>query len=33
MEAGDQGQLYRLGNKVARRRAVRALARVDELFF
>jgi hypothetical protein len=33
MEAGDQGQMYRLGNKVARRRAVRALGRVDELFF
>jgi hypothetical protein len=33
MEAGDQGQAARLSNKVARRRAVRALARVDELFF
>jgi hypothetical protein len=33
LEAGDQGSAYRLSNKVARRRAVRALARVDELFF
>jgi DNA-binding phage protein len=33
LEAGDQGSLYRLSNKVARRRAVRALTRVDELFF
>jgi len=33
LEAGDQGAAYRLSNKVARRRAVRALARTDELFF
>jgi hypothetical protein len=33
MEAGDQGQAFRLSNKVARRRAIRAFARVDELFF
>jgi hypothetical protein len=33
IEAGDQGQPYRLSNKVARRRAIRALARVDDLFF
>jgi hypothetical protein len=33
LEAGDQGSLYRLSNKVARRRAARALTRVDELFF
>jgi DNA-binding phage protein len=33
LESGDQGALYRLSNKVARRRAARALARVDELFF
>jgi hypothetical protein len=33
LEAGDQGAAYRLSNKVARRRAARALARVDELFF
>jgi hypothetical protein len=33
LESGDQGGPYRMTNKVARRRAVRALARVDELFF
>jgi hypothetical protein len=33
IDAKDQGNLYRLSNKVARRRAVRALARADELFF
>jgi hypothetical protein len=32
MEAGDQGARFRMTNKVARRRAVRALARVDEYF-
>ncbi len=32
IEAGDQGALYRLGNKVARRRAVRLLAQIDDLF-
>lgn len=31
--AGDQGDLYRLGNKVARRRAERYLRQVDDLFF
>jgi hypothetical protein len=33
LEAPDQGNLYRLSNKVARRRAVRALERTDELFY
>jgi hypothetical protein len=33
LEAPDQGNLYRLSNKVARRRAVRALAKTDELFY
>jgi hypothetical protein len=33
LEAPDQGQPFRMTNKVARRRAVRALARTDELFF
>lgn len=33
IESGDQGAPYRMSNKVARRRAVRALARVDELFY
>jgi len=32
IEAGDQGAPFRMSNKVARRRAVRALARVDEYF-
>ncbi len=32
VQAGDAGGRYRLGNKVARRRALRFLARVDELF-
>ena len=32
LEAGDQGALFRMTNKVARRRAVRALARVNEYF-
>lgn len=33
LEAPDQGNAYRLSNKVARRRAVRALQRTDELFY
>ena len=33
MEAPDQGTMFRMSNKVARRRAARALARVDELFY
>lgn len=33
IEAPDQGNLHRLSNKVARRRAVRALQRTDERFF
>jgi hypothetical protein len=33
LEAPDQGAAYRMTNKVARRRAVRALARVDDLFY
>jgi tetratricopeptide (TPR) repeat protein len=33
VEAPDQGAPYRLSNKVSRRRAVRALKRVDELFY
>ena len=33
LEAPDQGSKYRMTNKVARRRAVRALARTDELFY
>ena len=33
LQAGDQGAMFRLGNKVARRRAGRALQRVDELFY
>ena len=33
VEAPDQGQAHRLTNKIARRQAIRALARVDELFF
>jgi hypothetical protein len=33
IDAGDQGQAFRLSNKVAKRRAVRALARGEELFF
>lgn len=33
VEAPDQGNAYRLSNKVARRRAVRALAKTDELFY
>lgn len=33
IEAGDQGDLYRLGNKVARRRAERYLRQTDDLFF
>ncbi|MEY4579900.1 MAG: hypothetical protein RL701_4603 [Pseudomonadota bacterium] len=33
LEAGDQGNEYRMTNKVARRRAVRALARVEEIFY
>jgi hypothetical protein len=33
LEAPDQGSLHRLSNKVARRRAARALGRVDELFY
>ncbi|HEX2678925.1 MAG TPA: TRAP transporter TatT component family protein, partial [Polyangiales bacterium] len=32
VEAGDQGAPYRLANKVAKRRALRLLARTDELF-
>lgn len=32
IDAGDQGAAYRLANKVARRRALRLLARTDELF-
>lgn len=32
LQAGDQGPLFRMTNKVARRRAVRALQRVDEYF-
>jgi len=32
LEAPDQGNLHRLSNKVARRRAVRALAKTEELF-
>jgi hypothetical protein len=32
IEAGDQGPLFRLGNKVAKRRAQRYLQRVDEFF-
>lgn len=32
VEAGDQGPRFRLGNKVARRRAQRYLQRVDEFF-
>jgi hypothetical protein len=33
LEAPDQGNAYRLSNKVARRRALRALAKTDELFY
>lgn len=33
LEAPDQGAPFRMSNKVARRRAARALARVDELFY
>ena len=33
IEAPDQGAPFRMSNKVARRRAARALARVDELFY
>jgi tetratricopeptide (TPR) repeat protein len=33
LEAPDQGAAFRMSNKVARRRATRALARVDELFY
>jgi hypothetical protein len=33
LQAGDQGSDYRMSNKVARRRAARALSRTDELFF
>jgi hypothetical protein len=33
LEAPDQGNDYRLSNKVARRRAQRALTRADELFY
>lgn len=33
LEAPDQGNAYRLSNKVARRRAVRALSKTDELFY
>jgi len=33
IEAPDQGNSYRLSNKVAKRRAVRALTKVDELFY
>lgn len=33
IDAPDQGAGHRLSNKVARRRAVRALAKVDELFY
>lgn len=33
LEAPDQGNSVRLSNKVARRRATRALARTDELFY
>jgi hypothetical protein len=33
LEAPDQGNSVRLSNKVARRRAARALARTDELFY
>jgi hypothetical protein len=33
IEAPDQGAPYRMSNKVARRRAARALQRVDELFY
>lgn len=32
LDAGDQGGPYRLANKVAQRRALRLLARTDELF-
>lgn len=33
IEAPDQGAPFRMSNKVARRRAMRALQRVDELFY
>ncbi|MET0385495.1 MAG: TRAP transporter TatT component family protein [Polyangiales bacterium] len=33
IEAPDQGAPFRMSNKVARRRAIRALARTDELFY
>lgn len=33
IESGDQGDRYRIGNKVARRRAERYLKQTDELFF
>lgn len=33
LEAPDQGNSWRLSNKVARRRAVRALAKTEELFY
>jgi TRAP transporter T-component len=33
LEAPDQGNAYRLSNKVARRRAVRALQKTEELFY
>lgn len=33
IEAEDQGDLYRIGNKVARRRAERYLSQVDDFFF
>lgn len=33
IESGDEGAPFRMSNKVARRRATRALARVDELFY
>lgn len=33
IEAPDQGAPFRMSNKVARRRATRALQRVDELFY
>lgn len=33
LEAPDQGAPFRMSNKVARRRATRALARTDDLFF
>jgi TRAP transporter T-component len=33
IDGADQGQMHRLSNKVARRRAIRALSRADELFY